>query len=465
MRSPAQVGIIGCGVISRAYAANASAFDTFEIGACADLEASRSEEIAAEFSLEPVTVEELLRSDSIDVVLNLTPPASHAPVTRAALEAGKHVYSEKPLAIDRRGGRRAVRARRVERPAPRLRPRHLPRERVPEGPVPARRGRDRRAARHLGRDARGRPGGVASGPGHLLPRRRGPLLDMGPYYVTAIVSLLGPVRRVAGFASTFVAERTIEVGPRRGERFTAETPTHITSILELEGAVTATLVATFEAPGHYASTMLVHGSDGELALPDPNGFAGPVRIRRGRGAWEGFPSRPAAPRTPAGSGSTTWSRRSRRSGRTARRRDSPPTSSTWRGRFSPRARARIGRRGRVHGRAAGRPARRRRPPRGRGGLTVASLPDAKGRAGACWRVDADGTSFRDLNGNGELDPYEDPRLPVEERVDDLLARMTLEEKAAQLFHQGLLVPDDGAVGEEPDPSRRSRRELSSPTPG
>ena len=81
---------------------------------------------------------------------------------------------------------------------------------------------------------------------------------------------------------------------------------------------------------------------------------------------------------------------------------------------------------------------------------MTSVPDAKRQAGGCWRVDADGTSFRDLNGNGELDPYEDPRLPVEERVDDLLARMTLEEKAAQLFHQGLMVPDDGALADEPD---------------
>ncbi len=81
---------------------------------------------------------------------------------------------------------------------------------------------------------------------------------------------------------------------------------------------------------------------------------------------------------------------------------------------------------------------------------MARLPDVEGRAGACWRVAADGTSFRDLNGNGELDPYEDARLPVEDRVADLLARMTLEEKAAQLFHQGLLVPDDGAVSEEPE---------------
>ena len=79
------------------------------------------------------------------------------------------------------------------------------------------------------------------------------------------------------------------------------------------------------------------------------------------------------------------------------------------------------------------------------------LPDATPRAGGCWSLTADGLSFRDLNGNGELDPYEDPRRPIEERVDDLLARMTLEEKAAQLFHQGLIVPDDGSLGDGPDP--------------
>ena len=169
-------------------------------------------------------------------------------------------------------------------------------------------------------------------------------------------------------------------------------------------------------------------------------------------AGRAFPSRPAAPRTPAASASTTWSRRSRRSGHTAPRRDSPPTSSTSHGRFSPRARAASA----VAIASDGRAARCPRPSTSpatpdEASLTVTSLPDAKGsrpeHAGA-WT--ADGTSFRDLNGNGELDPYEDPRLPVEERVDDLLGRMTLEEKAAQLFHQGLLVPDDGAVGDEPD---------------
>ena len=289
MRSPAQVGIIGCGVISRAYAANASAFETFEICACADLDASRSEEIAAEFSLQPLTVEELLRSDSIDVVLNLTPPAAHAAVTRAALEAGKHVYSEKPLAITveeadgvcelaESYGLRLGCAPDIFLGSALQKARSL----LDEGAI----------GEPLAVSAAMLAGGQEAwhpDPDIFYGNGAGPLLDMGPYYMTAIVSLLGPVRRVSGFASTMVAERTIKVGPRRGQLFTAETPTQVTSILELGGGVTATLVTTFEAPGHYASTMLVHGSDGELALPDPNGFAGPVRIRRGRGAWEGVP--------------------------------------------------------------------------------------------------------------------------------------------------------------------------------
>ena len=299
-----------------------------------------------------MTVEELLRSDSIDVVLNLTPPASHASVTRAALEAGKHVYSEKPLAIAAtEAGELCALA---ESEGLRL-------ACAPDIFL----GSAYQKARSLLDDgAIGEPLAISAAmlaggqevwhpdPDIFYRDGAGPLLDMGPYYVTAIVSLLGPVRRVAGFASTFVEERTIKVGPRRGERFTAETPTHITSMLELQGAVTATLVATFEAPGHYASTMLVHGSDGELALPDPNGFAGPVRIRRGRGTWEGVPFTSRGAADARGLGSTTWSRRSRRGGRTGRRRSWPPTSSTWRARSSPRARA-------------DRPSRSRRRPSGR----------------------------------------------------------------------------------------------------
>jgi predicted dehydrogenase len=113
----------------------------------------------------------------------------------------------------------------------------------------------------------------------------GPLLDMGPYYLTAIVALLGPVRRVTGFASTRVSERAIELGPRAGERFAASTPTHTAATLELADGVTANLVASFEATTERVKDFAIHGSEGSLALPDPNTFAGPVRLRRDAGEW------------------------------------------------------------------------------------------------------------------------------------------------------------------------------------
>jgi predicted dehydrogenase len=112
----------------------------------------------------------------------------------------------------------------------------------------------------------------------------GPLLDMGPYYVTALVALLGPVERVAGFSSTRVVERTIEVGPRAGERFTAKTPTHTAGILELADGVTASLIASFESR-HYVAELAIHGTEGILSLPDPNGFGGALRLKQGDRAW------------------------------------------------------------------------------------------------------------------------------------------------------------------------------------
>jgi predicted dehydrogenase len=117
----------------------------------------------------------------------------------------------------------------------------------------------------------------------------GPLLDMGPYYLTAMIALLGPVERVAAFASTRVAAREIEIGPRAGERFTARTPTHTAATLELAGGVTANLVASFEAPGQYVCDLVIHGTHGVLSLPDPNAFDGPVQLRSARQGWEDVP--------------------------------------------------------------------------------------------------------------------------------------------------------------------------------
>jgi predicted dehydrogenase len=109
---------------------------------------------------------------------------------------------------------------------------------------------------------------------------------MGPYYLTAIVSLLGPVARVAGFASTRTRERAIELGPRAGERFTVATPSHTTAAMELVSGVTANLVASFETSGQYVCDLELHGTEGVLSFPDPNGFDGPLRMRRGREGWQ-----------------------------------------------------------------------------------------------------------------------------------------------------------------------------------
>ena len=283
---PARVGIVGCGVISRHYAENAQAFDSFDIVACADLDPQRGEALATEHGLAQMSIEELIADPSLDVLLNLTPPVAHVGVIRAALAAGKHVYTEKPLATTGEDADELVAE--GERLGLRI------------GCAPdIFLGGAYQAARALiDEGAIGEPlsvsaamllGGQASwhpDPDIFFADGAGPLLDMGPYYVTAIVALLGPVRSVAGFASMRAGERTIEVGPRMGEVFRASTPTHTTAALELCGGTTATLVASFETPSQYVCDLRVYGSDGVIELPDPNAFGGDLRLRRGRGDWE-----------------------------------------------------------------------------------------------------------------------------------------------------------------------------------
>lgn len=289
MSAPARVGVIGCGVISRVYASNAPAFDAFEIVACADLDAERCAALAAEHGFTAMGTDALLADPGLDIVLNLTPPAVHYEVTRTAIEHGKHVYSEKPLAIIAPAAGELLSLAEAQGLL------------IGCAPDTFLGGAYQEARALIDGGAIGTPLGVSAtmlaggqetwhpDPDIFFRDGAGPLLDMGPYYLTAIVALLGPIRRVAGFASTRAEEHTIETGPRAGERFAAETPTHTTAIMELDSGATATLVASFEAPHHYASTMLVLGSDGTLSLPDPNMFEGLVRMRLGHGDWAEMP--------------------------------------------------------------------------------------------------------------------------------------------------------------------------------
>jgi predicted dehydrogenase len=283
------VGIVGCGVISKHYAANAAAFDAFDVVACADVLPAAAEELAAAHGLAALPVADLLADPAIDIVLNLTPSSAHASVTRAALAAGKHVYTEKPLGLE------VAEATALLKDADR---RGL---RIGCAPDIFLGGAYQAARELVDGGAIGEPLAVSAAmllegadawhpsPEQFFQDGAGPLLDMGPYYISAIVALLGPIRRVAGFASAHRPERRIRVGPRAGEEFPIGTPTHTSATMELAGGITANLIASFDATDRYVCDFFVHGTDADLSLPDPNAFEGALRMRRGRGGWKKVP--------------------------------------------------------------------------------------------------------------------------------------------------------------------------------
>ena len=284
-----KVGIVGCGVISKHYAEKAAAFDAIELVACADIDAAFADALAADHGLEALAVDELIAEPAIEIVLNLTPPAAHVDVTRAALAAGKHVYTEKPLATQTADAVELVDE--AER-------RGLLLGCAPDIFL----GGAYQAARSaIDEGVIGEPVAVSAAmlvggadawhpsPEQFFQDGAGPLLDMGPYYLTAIVALLGPVAGVTGFASTLTSERSIAVGPRAGGRFTPTTPTHVSTVLRLESGATANLVASFEVTDRYVCDLEIHGREGILSLPDPNAFEGPLRLRSNRGDWEELP--------------------------------------------------------------------------------------------------------------------------------------------------------------------------------
>jgi predicted dehydrogenase len=286
---PVRVGVVGCGIIAKRYVTDSAAFDSWQPIACADLDAGSAEAFATEHGLRAEPVDELFADPEVELVLNLTPPNAHASLSRSALAAGKHVYSEKPLATSVADGRDLV--EKAQRLGLRL------------GCAPDTfLGSAYQTGRRLIEEgAIGEPLGAAGtmlvgGPDSWHPNAEmffraggGPLLDIAPYYLTAIVALLGRVESVSGFAVTRTTKRTLGAGPRAGETFAIEVPTHAAVVLRLEDGVLATLTVSFEARGQYVSSMEIFGSEATLHLPDANGFGGEVSLRRGRGEPEPVP--------------------------------------------------------------------------------------------------------------------------------------------------------------------------------
>lgn len=290
-RFPVKIGVIGCGNISGIYLKNARMFLAIEVAACADLMPDRAITKAVEFGVgEARTVDEVLADPEIEIVLNLTTPRSHAGIGMAALHAGKSVYNEKPLAVDREGGRKLLdRAQEKD-----LRVGGAPDTFLGAGYQTARKLVDEGA---IGQPVAATAFMVCHGheswhpdPAFYYQPGGGPLFDMGPYYLTALVHLLGPVKRLCGAARISIPQRTITSQPKRGQVIDVTTPTHVTGVLEFAGGAVATLITSFDVWHANLPLVELHGTEGSLSLPDPNGFDGPVRLRRAADeAWEDVP--------------------------------------------------------------------------------------------------------------------------------------------------------------------------------
>jgi predicted dehydrogenase len=272
-----RVGIVGIGNISGQYLATLPLLAGVEVTAVADLDFERAAAVARD-GIRASEPDRLYEADDVDLVLNLTVPRAHADVALRAIEAGKHVYNEKPLALTTAEGRRILDA------AAGLG--------VRVGCAPDTvLGTGTQTARHLlDAGAIGSPVAatafmVSPGPERWHPSPEffyrtggGPLLDMGPYYLTALVTLLGPVRRVAGMAAMPRDRRTVGSGPLAGTDFPVEVPTHVTGTLEHASGAVSTLLMSFDVWAAELPRIEVYGTDGSLSVPDPNGFGGQVRL-------------------------------------------------------------------------------------------------------------------------------------------------------------------------------------------
>ncbi len=283
------VGLVGCGVIAHNYVKGSAAFPSFDIVACADVSAAAARAFGETYGLRVLAVDELVSDSDVDVVLSLTPPAVHGEIARAAFAHGKHMYTEKPLAATLEEARCLV----ADAEARGLRLGCAP-DTFLSSPYEA--GRELLERGDIGRPLGATARFLVGGPDDWHPNADvfyqpggGPLLDIGPYYLTAIASLLGSYRAAAGFATTPTPRRTLGVGPRAGTEFSVDVPTHVLAALQLESGALASLAVSFEANEQYESTLVVHGSEGTLELPDANAFDGDLRVRMGRGEWETVP--------------------------------------------------------------------------------------------------------------------------------------------------------------------------------
>ena len=281
--APLTVALVGCGNISAQYLASLPNLQNLRLVSVTDAVPAAAERVAGEQGVPARPLAQVLADPSVDLVLNLTPPQLHAPLTIAALEAGKHVYLEKPFAVSAAEATQMLAA--ADKAGRRI-------GSAPDTVL----GIGIQTARRLIDDGQiGRPiaatafmmspghEGWHPNPGFYYLRGGGPLLDMGVYYLTALVTLLGPIAEVSAMSSRLRTERRVpDDGPRAGEVLPVEVDTYVAATLRHDSGVISTLIVSFDTVASQLPRIEVYGSAASLDVPDPNQFANPVGIARAR---------------------------------------------------------------------------------------------------------------------------------------------------------------------------------------
>lgn len=272
------IGIIGCGNISSAYLRLAPLFKGLEVRAVADINMEAATARAAEFNTRAQSVDDLLANPDLDIVINLTIPDAHYPITKRILEAGKHAYSEKPLVLTLEQGttlRDLAKSKGLKvgcAPDTFLGGAHQQaRALLDEGKI----GSITAAACAVQNHG---PEGWHPSPDFFFLPGAGPMLDLGPYYVANLINLLGPVKRVAALTSSSSPTRTIGSGARAGEAIPVKTPTNIHGLLEFHNGATVQLSTSWDVWSHRRAHFEFYGTEGTLYVPDPNFFGGTLEI-------------------------------------------------------------------------------------------------------------------------------------------------------------------------------------------
>lgn len=281
------IGVIGCGAISGIYLKNLSTFAGVKLVCLHDQDQAKADVKAAEYGVTACSLDQMLSNDKVDIVCNLTTPLNHYAVGIAALRAGKHLYSEKPLAVNEQDATELI---------------ELAKEKglkIASAPDTVLGAGIQTCRKLIDQGVIGQPVGFNAFmmcPGHeswhpdpafYYATGGGPLFDMGPYYLSALVNLLGPVVEVSGFVATTFTERTITSAPKQGEKIKIETPTHLVTALRMRSKVLGQLTTSFDTMSPTSLPPIeIYGTEGSMRVPDPNGFGGDVEIlKKGSTEW------------------------------------------------------------------------------------------------------------------------------------------------------------------------------------